>query len=56
MSGPRPFEPPYRLDVTGRAGEIAERFADLSDGEETEHTVTVAGRVMLLRHLARGRG
>ena len=48
-----PFEPPYRLDVTGRAGDIAESFAHLADGEETDHTVTVAGRVMLLRDQGR---
>ena len=53
MTDDRPFEPPYRLDVTGRAGEIAEQFAHLEDGEETEHTVTVAGRVMLLRDQGR---
>ena len=53
MSEDRPFEPPYRLDVTGRAGPIAEQFAHLEDGEETDHTVTVAGRVMLLRDQGR---
>jgi lysyl-tRNA synthetase class 2 len=47
------FAPPYRFDVTGRAADLAERFADLEDGEETEHTVTVAGRVMLLRDQGR---
>ena len=53
MTGERPFEPPYRLDVTARAGQISEQFAHLADGEETDHTVTVAGRVMLLRDQGR---
>jgi lysyl-tRNA synthetase class 2 len=53
MSDEGRFEPPYRLEVTGRAGQIAEQFAHLTDGEETDHTVTVAGRVMLLRDQGR---
>ena len=57
MTGPDPeersFEPPYRLDVTGRAAEIVDRFGGLADGEETDETVTVAGRVMLLRDQGR---
>ncbi len=48
-----PFEPPYRLDVTGKAGDIAERYAHLEDGEETDDEVTLAGRVMLLRDQGR---
>lgn len=42
-------EPPYRFEVTGHAAAIAEQHADLADGEETDHTVALAGRVMLLR-------
>lgn len=42
-------EPPYRFDVTARIAEIVAEHGQLADGEETEATVTVAGRVMLLR-------
>jgi lysyl-tRNA synthetase, class II len=42
-------EPPYRFEVTARAAAIGEEHAGLGDGEETDHTVSVAGRVMLLR-------
>ncbi len=42
--------PPYRLDVTDRAGQLVRDFSHLADGEETDHAVTVAGRIMLLRH------
>ncbi len=48
-SRPATFEPPYRFEVTGHAAELAEEFADLADGEETDRTVSVAGRIMLLR-------
>jgi lysyl-tRNA synthetase, class II len=48
-----PFEPPYRLDVTHRVGDVLRDFAHLADGEETDQTVTVAGRVMLLRDQGR---
>ncbi len=48
-SPPAAFEPPYRFDVTGHVTEIAEEFAGLADGEETDRTVSVAGRIMLLR-------
>jgi lysyl-tRNA synthetase, class II len=47
------FEPPYRLDVTHRVGDVLRDFAHLADGEETDQTVTVAGRVMLLRDQGR---
>jgi len=43
------FEAPYRVEVTGRAADIARDFGHLADGEETDRTVTVAGRIMLLR-------
>ncbi|MFP5577893.1 MAG: lysine--tRNA ligase, partial [Acidimicrobiia bacterium] len=49
----QPFEPPYRLDVTHRVGAILAGFEHLTDGEETDQTVTVAGRVMLLRDQGR---
>jgi lysyl-tRNA synthetase class 2 len=49
----RAFEPPYRLDVTGRVADIVDRFGGLADGAETAETVTVAGRVMLLRDQGR---
>lgn len=47
------FQPPYRIDVTARAGALAAEYAHLEDGEETDRTVTVAGRVMLLRDQGR---
>ncbi|MDZ7676533.1 MAG: lysine--tRNA ligase [Acidimicrobiales bacterium] len=43
------FDPPYRFDVDGNVAQLIEQYSGLADGEETEHTVTVAGRVMLLR-------
>jgi lysyl-tRNA synthetase, class II len=48
-----PFDPPYRLDVTDRVGAVLAEFDHLADGEETDRTVTVAGRVMLLRDQGR---
>jgi len=48
-----PFEPPYRLDVTDKVGAVLAEFDHLADGEETDRTVTVAGRVMLLRDQGR---
>jgi lysyl-tRNA synthetase, class II len=50
---PEPFDPPYRLDITDRVGAVLAEFGHLADGEETERTVTVAGRVMLLRDQGR---
>jgi lysyl-tRNA synthetase class 2 len=49
----QPFEPPYRLDVTDKVGAVLAEFDHLADGEETDRTVTVAGRVMLLRDQGR---
>src|SRR3546814_15552558 len=49
----QPFEPPYRLDVTDKVGAILAEFDHLADGEETDRTATVAGRVMLLRDQGR---
>jgi lysyl-tRNA synthetase class 2 len=40
---------PYRYEVDARAAALAEEFADLEAGAETERTVTVAGRLMLRR-------
>ncbi len=47
------FEPPYRFDVTDQVAAITDEFAGLADGEETDRTVSVAGRVMLLRDQGR---
>ncbi|HEX4903536.1 MAG TPA: lysine--tRNA ligase [Acidimicrobiales bacterium] len=47
------FEPPYRVDVTHRVGDVLRDHEHLADGEETDATVTVAGRVMLLRDQGR---
>ena len=51
MSDPSPhrLDPPYRLDVTDRVGDIVAAHSGLDDGEETDRVVTIAGRVMLLR-------
>jgi lysyl-tRNA synthetase class 2 len=46
-SGEQPFK--VRFDVTARAAQLIERYADLADGEETADTVAVAGRVVALR-------
>ncbi|MBS3956658.1 MAG: lysine--tRNA ligase [Clostridiales bacterium] len=42
---------PYRrsFDVTGRAGELSSRFADLDPGSETGERVAVAGRLVARR-------
>jgi lysyl-tRNA synthetase class 2 len=42
---------PYKLryDVDARAGEMAERYASLPDGEDTTDVVRVAGRLIALR-------
>jgi lysyl-tRNA synthetase class 2 len=44
-------EQPYghRFDVTAHAAELAERYADLADGESTSDEVKVAGRIMAIR-------
>jgi len=47
------FEPPYRFEVTHRVGDVLAAYTHLQDGEETDDTVTVAGRVMLLRDQGR---
>jgi lysyl-tRNA synthetase class 2 len=47
----RGIEPyPVRFDRTHTLGELRERFGALGPGHETDHTVRVAGRAMLLRH------
>jgi lysyl-tRNA synthetase class 2 len=53
MPDDAPFDPPYRFEVTDRVGSILAEFHHLADGEETDRTVTVAGRVMLLRDQGR---
>ena len=40
---------PYRYEVDARAGELHERYAELAPGTETDHVVTVAGRLLLKR-------
>jgi lysyl-tRNA synthetase class 2 len=45
--GDQPFK--VRFDVTARAAELIERYADLDDGAETVDVVAVAGRVVALR-------
>ncbi|HET6664715.1 MAG TPA: OB-fold nucleic acid binding domain-containing protein, partial [Acidimicrobiales bacterium] len=45
------FRPPYRVEVTDRAADLRDAHADLADGADSGVTGTVAGRVMLLRHM-----
>ena len=47
------FRPPYRVEVTDRAADLREAHAQLADGANSGVTVTVAGRVMLLRDMGR---
>jgi len=42
-------DPPYRYEVSHRAAEVAARWDGLSAGEESGDTVSVSGRIMLLR-------
>jgi len=44
---------PYRVEVTDRAADLQQRWADLEDGGETGVTATVAGRMMLIRDMGR---
>jgi lysyl-tRNA synthetase, class II len=48
---PSEFRPPYRVEVTDRAADLQAAHAGLSDGANSGVTATVAGRVMLLRHM-----
>jgi lysyl-tRNA synthetase class 2 len=48
---PSEFRPPYRAEVTDRAADLRNAHADLADGANSGVAVTVAGRVMLLRHM-----
>jgi lysyl-tRNA synthetase, class II len=48
---PSEFRPPYRVEVTDRAADLQAAHARLSDGANSGVTATVAGRVMLLRHM-----
>lgn len=41
---------PYRFDVTAKAQELQDRFADLASGEVTDQIVSVAGRIMSYRN------
>jgi len=41
--------PPYRYEVTATTAELRAAHGELADGEETGTTVSVAGRVMLVR-------
>ena len=47
------LRPPYRVDVTHRAAQVQTEHADIADGEGSGVTVTVAGRVMLVRDMGR---
>ncbi len=49
----RDRRPPYRVDVTDRAADLQQAYADLEDGGSTGVTATVAGRIMLLRDMGR---
>ena len=44
---------PYRYEVTHPAAGVAAGWGHLTDGEESGDTVSVAGRVMLLRRIGR---
>jgi lysyl-tRNA synthetase class 2 len=46
-SGIEPY--PYRFDRTTDLGSLRLRFVDLEPGQETDHEVAVAGRVLLIR-------
>jgi lysyl-tRNA synthetase class 2 len=52
-AGPEGLRPPYRVEVTDRAADLHDTYADLGANEETGVTATVAGRVMLLRDIGR---
>ena len=45
--GEQPY--PYRFDRSHTLGEVRAEWGSLDDGIETEHAVTVAGRIMLKR-------
>jgi lysyl-tRNA synthetase, class II len=49
----RDWRPPYRVDVTDRAADLQQAYADLEDGGSTGVAATVAGRIMLLRDMGR---
>jgi lysyl-tRNA synthetase, class II len=44
---------PYRVEVSDRAADLQQRWADLDDGGSSGVTATVAGRLMLLRDMGR---
>ena len=45
----RGFDQPYTYDVTDAAQDLADRVAALEPGVETDHEVSIAGRLMLRR-------
>jgi lysyl-tRNA synthetase class 2 len=45
--GMNPFA--YRWEVTHRATDLQEKYADLADGEEVEQEVSIAGRILARR-------
>ena len=44
---------PYRFEPTDSTAALQERFAELEPGMETDHRVTVAGRLMLRREMGK---
>jgi len=48
-AGDEPY--PYRFERTALAADLHERFDDLAAGTDTRETVTVAGRLMNVRHI-----
>src|ERR1700688_4838483 len=44
---------PVRFDRSATAGELHDRYDSLPDGEETNVTVRVAGRVLLRRQMGK---
>jgi len=48
-AGDEPY--PYRFERTALAADLHERFDDLAAGTDTGETVTVAGRLMNVRHI-----
>jgi lysyl-tRNA synthetase class 2 len=41
---------PYRFDVTAHAAELQKKYAHLTNGQETQDVVSVAGRIMSHRN------
>ncbi len=53
MSDPARPAIPYRVEVDAHAGALAEAYAALEPGSETDDVVTVAGRLMLRREMGK---